>query len=186
MATLTTNYSLDGREGVDFTATYTPYDQTAAVSSTNSPDNPGPPFALGTHVIGSSGTEYLFVKAGSAIAQYQWVGITPTTWSAAPGTLTMAVQQSVDVGFAQTAIASGAYGWVAIRGENIKVLAKKGSLANVKLYPSTSNGTLSSTSVHTSGPVLGTILTQSCTSGITGANPSGPTQFYASWPRVLV
>jgi hypothetical protein len=186
MATLTTNYSVANTEGIDFTATYTPYDQTAAVSSTNSPDNPGPPFTLGTHVLGSSGTEYLFVKATTAIAQYQWVGITPTTWGAVPGTLAQAVAQSVDVGFAQTAIAASAYGWVAIRGENLKVLAKKGSLANAKLYPSTSNGTLSSTSVHTSGPVLGVILTQSCTSGITQANPSGATQMYASWPRVLV
>jgi hypothetical protein len=157
-------------EGINFATTYTPYDQTAAISSTNSPDNPGPPFTLGTHAFGSDGSEFVFCKATEAITQYAAVSIS-TTFSVAHLTLTT-LRTLTDYGFAQVAIASGAYGWVAIRGQGIGVLARLSSLANVPCYiSSVSAGRVTTTSVRlTSGGLLmTTVLTTSSTTSPSGA-----------------
>lgn len=180
---MTDNFSIGNSLGFNFTQTYLPpYDQTAAISTTNSPDNPALPVAIGTHALGSNNTEYVFCLASAALARSCWVGIAPLTFIATAGTLTMAVQQSHQLGVAQTAVAAGSYCWVAIRGSQLQVLAKLGSLANAKLYPSTSAGRVSSTSVHTSGPLTGITLTQSSTSArlLTGVT------CHATWPRLLV
>ncbi len=172
------DFNIANTEGINFSLTYTAYDQTAAISSTNSPDNPGPPFQVGTHANGTDGTEYTFVKATTAVAQYCAVAIS-TTSQVVPLTLA-AVQQLTDYGFAQVAIAASAYGWVAIRGQGIGVLARLSSLANVPVYiSSVSPGRVTTTSVrNTSGGCLvNVVLTTSSTS-----TPSGATVANASWP----
>lgn len=165
-------------EGINFSTTYTPYDQTAVSSSTNSPDNPGPPFTVGTHAFGTDNSEYVFVKASAAITQYSVVAIDANSNVT---TLTLALLQAgTDYGFAQVAIASGAYGWVAIRGQGIGVLAKIGSLAGKPVYISSlSAGRVTTTSVrNTSGGALtNVVLTTSSTT-----TPSGATVANASWP----
>lgn len=180
---MTDNISIANNLGVNLTQTYLPpYDQTAAISATNDPSNPPLPFTIGTHMLGSNNTEYVFCLASAALARSQWVGIAPLTFIATVGTLAMAVAQSHQLGVAQTAIAAGSYGWIAIRGSQLQVLAKLGSLANAKLYPSTSAGRVSSTSIHTSGPLTGITLTQSSTS----ARLTTGTTCHATWPRLLV
>lgn len=181
---MTVNFSIANNLGFNFTQTYLPpYDQTAAISATNDPSNPSLPCAVGTHALGTNGTEYVFCLCGaSALVANQWVGIVPVTFSTVPGSLAIAVAQSHQLGLAQTACAVGSYCWVAIRGMSLQVLAKLGSLANAKVYPSTSNGRVSTTSVHTSGPLTGLILTQSSTS----ARLTTGVTCYASWPRLLV
>lgn len=165
-------------EGINLALTYTAYDQTAAISSTNSPDNPGPPFALGTHALGSDGSEYVFVKASAAIAQYAAVAI-PQTFLVTVLTLAN-VQALSPYGFAQVALASGEYGWVCIRGNGIGVLAKLSSLANRPVYISnTSPGRVTTTSVRNTsgGALVNVVLTTSSTS-----TPSGATVANAPWP----
>ena len=43
-----TTYVSQSIEGVNFSGIYTPYDQTAAISTTNDPSSGGPPFKAGT------------------------------------------------------------------------------------------------------------------------------------------
>lgn len=172
------NFNITPLDGIDFSATYTSYDQTAAVSSTNSPDNPGPPFAVGTHALGSNGTEYIFVKATNAISQYSVVAISNAE-AATPLTLALA-QALTPYGFAQVAIAASAYGWVAIRGENLGALARLSSLKGVPVYiSSVSAGRLTTTSVRTTsgGQLVNVVLTTSST-----VSPSGAVVITAGFP----
>lgn len=179
---MTVNFSIANNLGFNFTQTYLPpYDQTAAISTTNSPDNPALPCAIGTHALGTNNTEYVFGLAAAAIATNQWVVVTPVTFSIAVGTKLLATQQAGQFGIAQTAIASGSYGWIAIRGAALTVLAKLGTLANVRVYASSSNGRVVGSTSFNSGVLTGITLTQSTTSArLTG------TTCHATWPRLLV
>ena len=172
------DFSVTPSLGYNFSTTYTAYDQTAAITATNSPDNPGPPVAVGTHALGTDGTEYVFVKATTAIEQYSAVSINASS-AAVP--LTLALLRALsDYGFAQVAIAASAYGWVAIRGQGIGVLARIGSLAGVPCYISSiSAGRVTTTSVRNTsgGTLVNVVLTTSSTT-----TPSGATVANAPWP----
>jgi hypothetical protein len=113
-------------EGVNFNATYTAYNQAAAISATNSPDNPGPPMGVGTVVKGTGNSEFVFVLAGSAIGLGDCCLITSATQSAAAITTALATPaEGSQVGFAQVPIANGSYGWLQRSGacQNINVAA---------------------------------------------------------------
>lgn len=177
----TPDFAIIGLEGVDFTQTY-------AVNVTTTPELPNAPFLPGTHAVGSDGSEYTFVKASVAIAQWQAVSVDTTAAAVVPLTIALANSGS-EIGWAQVAIPALSFAWVAIRGQSIGVLAKKSSLAAVKLYvSSTSPGTLTSTSVRTSALVQGVVLTTSCTSAmLTSVTAvSGPVVALATWPRGIV
>ena len=165
-----TNFGTANTEGINFSLTYTAYDQTAAISSTNSPDNPGPPFAVGSHAFGTNESEYVFVKASEAITQYAAVAI-GTTFLVTHLTLAN-VRALSNYGFAQVAIASGAYGWVCVRGQGIGVLARLSSLANVPVYISNvSAGRVTTTSVRNTsgGTLVNLVLTTSVTTSPSAA-----------------
>ena len=172
------DFAISNIEGVNFSTTYTTYDQTAATSATNSPDNPGPPYQVGTHALGTDGTEYIFCKASAAIVAYAAVSIDKDSNAA---TLTLAALRALnDYGWPQVAIASGAYGWVAVRGKGIGVLARLSSLPNVPCYISNvSAGRITTTSVRSTsgGTMLNVVLTTCVTT-----SPSGATVANASWP----
>lgn len=112
----TTNFNTLPLEGIDVNATYTVYDQTAAQSSTNSPDNPGPPFVVGTTCLGTNDSAFVFVKAGSVIAAGDVCTITTATQNAVPVTTTLALFGN-QIGVAVVAIASGSYGWIQRNGK---------------------------------------------------------------------
>lgn len=177
-APTTTNFGIEPLEGIDFNTTYTAYDSTAAQSTTNDPSYPAPPFTVGSHGLGNNGTEYVFVKAAEAITQYAAVYIDK---SFNAGHLTLAkVRALSEYGFAQVAIASGTYGWVAIRGSNLGVLARLSSLANVPVYISNvSAGRVTTTSVRNTsgGTLVNVVLTTSSTT-----SPSGAVVAVAPWP----
>ncbi len=154
----TTNYVSTPKEGVDFNATYTSYDQTAAVSSTNSPDNPGPPFVLGDIVSGTGDSEFVFVKASAAITLGDVVQIT-TAFNASAVT-TSAGSFGLLLGVAPVAIASGAYGWVQRSGYcsgGIRVVGSTGD--NVQLYTTTVGGVISSAATTGNKTISGIIIT---------------------------
>jgi hypothetical protein len=65
---------------------------------------------LGSRVVGIDGVEYVYVSAAEAIAAYDAVDYT----SAFAASVTDA--NDIAFGVAQTAIASGSYGWIAVRG----------------------------------------------------------------------
>ena len=149
-------------EGVNLSALYTAYDQTAAISSTNSPDNPGPPFTVGTEVVATDGSIWLFVKFGGVVAQYDVVMINPATNSALAIVGGAAAEcTKMRVGFYQnsTATTSSNYGWVMVSGvPTINVL---GACAKaVQLYTTDTSGKLDDAiATGSQYPVRGVFLT---------------------------
>lgn len=168
----TANYNTANTEGVNFNTTYTPYDQTAAISSTNDPSNPGPPFTLGTTVKGQNDSDYVFVKASSAIAVSDVVLIS-TTFNAASLTTTTGTFGSL-VGVAAVAIASGAYGWVQRAGNCDSGINVAGlCLPNVQLATTATAGTLDDATTTGLKNVNGIIITASNTLTSTVAAKAG-------------
>jgi len=164
-------------EGVNFNTTFTPYDQTAATSSTNDPSNPGPPFTLGTVIAGISGAEFMFCKASAAIAAGDVCQITTLT-SAATGITTTNGLLGDRVGVAQVAIASGSYGWLQIAGACQNVTVIGGTAPNVALYTSATAGALDDATTTGVKLVNGIIIT--ATSGTATAAVAGT----LNWPVV--
>lgn len=179
-APTTANFNTQPSEGFDFGTTYT--------VTTTEPAYPAPPVPVGTHGLGSNGSEYIFVKALTAIRRWSVVAIDLTGAASVVATKAL-VQSQQQIGFAQVAIAALDFGWVAIRGQNLGVLVKKGALAGRKCYLSTTSPgvltTSQASSTVTSAYVSGTVLTTSCTSAMTGANPSAVVVAVATYPRAL-
>jgi hypothetical protein len=69
-------------------------------------------FRVGSVRRAVNGTDYMYVKAGAAIAQYDACRFNAGLEDVRP---TSAAGQVV-IGVAQVAIASGSYGWIAVRG----------------------------------------------------------------------
>ena len=98
-----------------------------------------PSQAIGTRMVATDAAEWLYVTAGSAIAQYDGVAVTEA-YSAVPST--KALVDSGELGAAAPeAISSGEYGWVQMGGVcTINVLAS--CAADVILYSSATAGSL--------------------------------------------
>ncbi len=168
-------------EGVNLSAIYTAYDQTAAISSTNSPDNPGPPFAVGTQVTCTDGSIWMFAKASAGINQYDVVMIDPT-FLIAKQILGSAAAETPKfrVGFYQnaTALVANNYAWFMLSGvPTINVLGS--AVKNVQLYTTDTSGKLDDATVTGSQfPVRSVYLTttiSSTTASFNTAQASFPT-----------
>lgn len=106
-------------------------------------DGAGAEFALGTTAQGSDGSIWVYVQAGAAITQYQWVAI-DENFQAVKGTKALA-DAGHAVGFAQIAFADNDMGWVCTHGANISVLTLASCAADVQLYTSGTAGSLDDT-----------------------------------------
>lgn len=131
--------------------------------------------ALGTIAYGTNSTVWIYVKAGAAITQYQWVTI-DSAFNALAGTDTNA-NLGYRIGFAQIAFASADYGWVALSGM-IKVYALSGVTSNAALYTSPTTGTLATVTSGTT-KIKGIVL--SATAG-TASGTSNTTNAIATYP----
>ena len=96
--------------------------------------------SLGTRVMATDGQEYLYVVAGSAITQYNVVGV-DENYSAYPLTKAQA-DDGWTIGAAQVAFASGDYGWVCTKGSNVNITVLGACAADVALYTSATAGKL--------------------------------------------
>lgn len=114
------------------------------VDITATPDANDFGIALGTRTMHTDDQEYVHVLAGSAITQYQWVGI-DENFNAYPLTKAMA-DDGWSIGIAQVAFASGDYGWVAVRGHNLTAKVLGSCAADVALYTSGTAGSVDDTS----------------------------------------
>lgn len=97
---------------------------------------------------GSTGyTEYQYVKASAAIAANQYVKISGDgLFTAAEGTTTLLPStEPAMVGCAQTAIASGSYGWVVRKGYHIGNFAAS-CVQDVKIYTTATAGVVDDSS----------------------------------------
>jgi hypothetical protein len=161
----TTLYAISPLEGANFNATYTAYDQTAAVSATNNVDNPGPPFAVGTVAKGSGDSEFVFVKAGATINLGDCCVITSATQIANPITTTLALL-GLQVGFAQVPIANGAYGWLQRNGACANINVAASCVQNVILNTTATAGVLDDAATV---PVNRAVITTTVTGAATVA-----------------
>lgn len=167
------------KEGVDLTVTYTAYDQTAATSSTNTPDYPAPPFVIGETVESSNGGEFMFVKASSAISQYDFVGIS-TNFNAAPLSVSTTAAAPV-VAVAQVAIASGSYGWVCLRGGAVSGNVLLSCATSSALYATATAGYLDDAAYSSLQPKIDGVV---CTTSRGTTN--GSTAVLLSYPTIVL
>ena len=156
------DYITDGKIGVDLTATYA---STSAGSTTLFPVTPG------TRVNTSNNGVYIFARAESDIAAYVAVimstygdsaSLTPVL-RAVPVTTTNAAALGWNmVGFAQNAITSSYYGWIALNGV-VKVNLLIACQPKVPLYTTATAGKLDDTTVS-AGFIQGIVANTSATS----------------------
>ncbi len=172
-------YSTASLEGINTSLTYTAYDQTATTSSTNDPSNPGPPFAIGTTCESVNGGEFMFVKAASAIAQYDFVGISTNFNAASLSTSTTALAPIVAC--AQVAIASGAYGWVCLRGGGISGNVLLSAATGAALFATTVPGFLDDSAFSSLQPKIDGVV---CTTSRGTTN--GSTAVLMSYPTIVI
>ncbi len=169
-------------EGVNLLALYTAYDQTAAISSTNSPDNPGPPHAMGTEVTATDGSVWQFVKFTGGVNQYDVVMIDNSTGFAKQILGSGASEANrFKVGFFQGSVAAVAnnYGWVMISGvPTINVLGSCAKL--VQLYTTDTSGKLDdAVATGSQYPVRNVTLTTTISSTTASFNTA-----QAPWPAI--
>ncbi len=121
-------------------------------------------YTLGARATGNLGTVWRYVRASTAIAQYDVVNF-GTDWYAVPATATLVATGDM-VGVAQVAFAAGEYGWVCTEADKISVNVSSSATAATQLYIATTAGSLSTTS--SSGTLAGIHLTTSpVTTGVT-------------------
>ncbi len=101
-------------------------------------------FELGKVASGTDNTEWVYVQANGAIAQYDFVGI-DENYQAAPLTKAMA-DDGWMVGAAQVAFADNEFGWVPMKGSNINGALLGSCAADVALYTSGTAGSLDDSS----------------------------------------
>lgn len=127
-----------------------------------------PPFTTGLIVDTNDAGQYVFVRATSTIAQYDACIIINTSSATGasigcvPVTTTNALT-SQRLAFAQTAITSGDYGWVATRGNELRVKTLIACQPAAPLFTTGTAGSLDD-AVVTAGYCLGVVLMSSATS----------------------
>jgi len=136
----------------------------------------GAPIALGTRMLGNDGTEWVFVQANGAITQYDCVLI-DEDYQAQPITSTLATEADTSsgdlLGFAQVAFADNDFGWVAVKGSNIRCRLSASCVAHTMLYTTASAGVLDdgSAGVLINGLVSATTITAATNAEIIASNP---------------
>jgi hypothetical protein len=163
-------FSTIGLEGADYTATYTGYAQSSAVSSTNNPDYPSPTgqYSLGQVSKGADGSEWVYALAGSNITLGDVVILTNTgaLWTADSVTNTLAASKlGAWLGVQPfTAVTSGQYAWFQRAGKCAGINIIASTTKNVLLYTTTTAGKLSSASVASTTSIMaGVVLTTAAT-----------------------
>lgn len=168
-------------EGVNVSMIYDAYDQTAVTSSTNSPSNPGPPFTIGTEVVCTDGSMWMFVKVATSasLVLYNTVGVDLSAYTATP-TIGGAAYEATKkrVGFYQntTTATAGQFCWVMVSGTPTILVAASCAKA-VQLYTTDTSGVLDDAiATGSQYPVRNVYL--STTIGSTASNNTA----LASWP----
>ncbi len=142
-------YASQGIDGVDVTATYNIYNQAVAQSATNDPSYPALPFKIGTQIVATDGSRWIFADTTTTITQYQTVMINSTFRAVAIGGAgaSTAVPEALagQVGFYQnsTSLTTGQAGWFMIQGVPTLLVASAG--ISVPLYSSDTAGALTGT-----------------------------------------
>ena len=140
-------------------------------------------FAVGTHVLGTQGTEFVYVQAGTSIVGQRFVAFQSGTYTAGHASGADLVTNGYVIANAQTSISAQAYGWVCIRGHYLTV-ASSGSCTTgpaIGLFLAAGGSTgFISTSVSGSGTMAGISIVDATQS--TSA-AGGTVIVNMTWPR---
>ncbi len=133
-------------------------------------------FSVGIRKPGNEASEWMYIEAASGIAQYDAVMINASS-KAVPITTTNAAS-GVAVGFAQTSVASGKYGWVALQGANLNVNLLVDCAPFVRLYTTATAGKLDD-AIVSAGMIMGVeAQVTAATSGTTSV------RVVATYPKI--
>ena len=138
-------------------------------------------FALGTHVLGDRGSEWVYVQAATAVTLGKCVAISNAGTCAMVSATDMVLGTTPQLGFAQVAFAASDFGWVPIRGENMAILTtgSTSATAQVCVAGSLASTGMVSTVATASGSIIGVLfvsIAQTATATLTGA--------ILTWPRI--
>lgn len=144
-------------------------------------------FAVGTHVLGNNGTEWVYVQANTSILGNTVVAFNSGTYTAgmaSAGDTTLGGQ----LGIAQTSCSSQAFFWVALRGIGLSVQVGGTTTASSQWYVGGSGGANGTTGTLTSnitasGTVVGVAFTGSTVSATGATSGQALGVFNISWPR---
>ncbi len=140
-------------------------------------------FAPGTHVLGSNGTEFVYVQANTSIVGQRMVAYNSGSFTCGMASGADLVTNGYVIACAQTSISSQAYGWVAIRGVGLTVVSSAscttGPAIIVTLAAAAATGMLS-TSISASGTMAG-ISVIDATQSTSAAG--GTIVVNMTWPR---
>lgn len=179
MATLTASVAANFSTqlmGVDLNNVFTADAASAAGAGSGYDNPPHAPLDI-TH--GTNGGLWLYINAITIINQYDCVYV-DQFGNASQITKALADTYEGRVGFAQIAIASGSYGWVALSGTNLKVTLLASTAKDAPLYTTSTAGVLSATSSSQDLIAGVTAITAAPASPATSAEPIN-----VSWPRIL-
>lgn len=115
---------------------------------------------LGTRILGTDNTSWVYVQASGAISASDVVTI-DSSFQATRATVASAIAGG-QLGFAQVAFADDDYGWVPLNGAPLTVNVSATSTLNVAIYVGTTSGHLSTTA--SSATVNGVVLLTANTS----------------------
>lgn len=144
--------------------------------------NPTALFAVGTHVLGNAGTEFVYVQANTSIVANRMVAYNSGTFTCGMASGGDLITLGGVIAMSQTSISSQAYGWVAIRGVGLTVGCTASCTTpavGVFLAAAAATGLLS-TSVSASGTMAGIAVIDASQS--TSSGP-GTLVVNMTWPR---
>jgi len=151
-------------------------------------------FALGTHLLGSNNTEWVYVQAQTTISSVSWVAFN-ATYSAGMASAGDA-NAGLPIGLSNTVISASSYGWIAIRGNGLTGrFTGTGSLAQTsgELHLASSAAQTGLMMVGTVGTASNTVLgvylastasASASASGGLGVDGSNVALFNLVWPAV--
>ena len=131
---------------------------TAFIGANLASDSTTALFGVGDRYVDSAGNEYVYVKASSAIAQYDCVTYDETYNTTVAPVSTSNDARGDKVGVAPVAIASGSYGWLQVFGP-CTMNVKASCAANVRLDTTATAGSLDDDGTTSSMQVQGIYLT---------------------------
>jgi len=149
---------------------------TSYTVSTSTPEYPGAPVAVGTHLHGSDGSTWVFCVAGGSITANDAVLVTTnSSWTVQAMTSTLAKGKlGQRAGIAGATATSGQYLWVQTAGYNSSVNAVTGATAFTVLHSSATAGRLTATAVGgTSAAVTGIVILATAASNTAAAFITG-------------
>jgi len=172
----TTHWATDGKLYVDLETT---------VSSANHASGIGAIHSLNTAVRGNNDSQWVYVYASAALAQYAVVGV-EASGTASELTSTIARGTTpVNIAIAQVAFAAGDRGWVAAGGTSLTVLTTAVCTAGAKLFTTATAGRVSTTQATATDAQISGLVHSVTTGAAASSSPAIAKNLSFQYPTLL-